>query len=101
MVWMFGRLANERSGMPSSGVSTTSTRPVSSSAASAVTASLVFGAGNDHSSTTTTLSSDARSDSAEYGASRIIFFGVRWRYERGLGPSATPPPVQWGERVEP
>ena len=47
------------------------------------------------------LPSSARSDRAEYSASRIIFLGVRWRYERGLGPRAMPPPTHWGERVEP
>src|SRR5580658_1183023 len=101
MVWMWERLANERSGMPSMGPSTTRTRPSSSSAARAATASLVRGAGNDHSSTTTILSSAARSERAEYRARRIIFLGVRWRYERGLGPRATPPPDHWGERIEP
>ena len=43
----------------------------------------------------------ARSERAEYRARRIIFLGVRWRYERGLGPRATPPPDHCGERVEP
>ena len=43
-------------------------------------------------STIATRSSEARSDSAEYSARRIIFFGVFWSYLRGLGPSAMPPP---------
>ena len=43
----------------------------------------------------------ARSDSAERSASLIIFFGVRWAYERGLGPRAMPPPVNCGARIDP
>ena len=64
-------------------------------------ASLVFGASKPQLSTTTTLPSLARSDSAERRASLIIFFGVRWAYERGFGPRAMPPPLYCGELVEP
>ena len=48
-------------------------------------ASLVFGASKPQPSTTTTLPSLARSDSAERAASLIIFFGVRWAYAARLG----------------
>ena len=61
----------------------------------------MLGVSKPHESTTTTLPSLARSDSAERSASEIIFLGVFWLYLRGLGPSATPPPLNCGERVEP
>jgi hypothetical protein len=69
--------------------------------ASAATAALVLGESKPHASTTTTLPSLARSDSAERRASEIIFFGVFCWYDRGFGPRATPPPLKCGERVEP
>ena len=56
---------------------------------------------NAHSSIRAIRPSAARSDRAECSARRIIFLGVRWRYERGLGPRAMPPPTHCGERVEP
>ena len=80
---------------------TTSTLPSRPSAASAALASFVFGAPNAQSSTTTTLPLAARSDKAERSANLIIFFGVRWTYERGFGPRATPPPANCGDRVDP
>ena len=42
-------------------------------------ACLVEGESQPQASTTSTLPSAARSDSAERSARRIIFFGVRWR----------------------
>ena len=38
---------------------------------------------------------------AERSARRFIFLGVFWSYLRGLGPRATPPPRQIGERLDP
>ena len=55
---------------------------------------LVLGASKPQPSTTTTLSSAARSDSAERRARRTIFLGVRWRVAAGLraeGHAAAPP----------
>ena len=75
--------------------------PSTPKALSTFLASFVFGASNDHESTTTILPSAARSLSAECNASLIIFFGVFWSYLRGFGPWATPPPLMCGERVEP
>ncbi len=64
-------------------------------------AALVLGPSKDQASTSATRPPDARSDRAERRASWIIFLGVFWAYDRGLGPRATPPPTHWGERVEP
>ena len=66
----------------------------------AAAAPLVLGESKPHASTTTTSFSLAWSESAERNA-RWIIFGVRCLYERGLGPRAMPPPLKWGELVEP
>ena len=87
--------------LTSSRSTTTSALPSMPSDASAALADLVFGASKPHSSTTMTLPSAARSDSAERSARLIIFLGVRWSYLRGFGPRATPPPLKCGARVEP
>src|SRR5690349_18758654 len=85
----------------SSGCSTTRARPSTPSASSARFAAPVFGTSKFQLSTTITFESAARSLSADRSASFFIFLGVRWSYLRGLGPRATPPPRQMGDRVEP
>ena len=97
-----GRLRKLRTTLVSfSRSTTTSALPEMPSALSAALASLVLGVVKPHSSMTTTLPSAARSLSAERKASLIIFLGVFWSYLRGLGPSATPPPLKCGARMEP
>ena len=39
--------------------------------------------------------------SAERRAPRFIFLFTRMSWSRGRGPCTTPPPVHWGERVDP
>src|SRR3954465_9054758 len=101
MTWTSGRLRKERAATKSSSVMTSSTLPSALMAARAALACLVLGVSNFHSSTTRTLPSDARSESADRRASFTIFLGVFWSYLRGFGPWATPPPTQIGERLEP
>src|SRR5215212_9932163 len=80
-------------------VSTTSVLPPRPSAARAPTNSLVFGCPKTNSSTTTTLPSRKRSDSAERNAPRRIFFGSGCDQSRACGPWTLPPPFQSGERM--
>src|SRR6056297_2876751 len=96
-----GRLRKLRAAAASSRPTTTSTVPSRPSASSAAFASLVLGVSMPQLSTTTTLPSAALSDRAERRASFTIFLGVFWSYLRGFGPSATPPPANCGDRVEP
>src|SRR5690606_5405359 len=81
---------------------TTRTRGRAVSSRSAASAALVDGASPLTSdSTTWSRPLRARSVRAPRSAAAFIFLGVRWSYERGVGPWTMPPPAYCGARIEP
>src|SRR4030066_446296 len=63
--------------------------------------SFVFGSSKSSSCTSFIFPSLILAERRHLRANLLIFLGIDWRYERGLGPKTTPPPLRRGNFISP